>query len=116
MLIEIIIYMALFATIFSGAFSATFQAVDSARYLQMQKNNLDNLYFISSKLDYYLKSKIDWSNVTEINVLESVLGTEASVYYISSQIIETATSTSRVLILNLEINSKPYIFSYEQAK
>lgn len=116
MLTEIIIYIALFAALFSGAFTAAFQAVDTVRYLQVQKDMVDDVYFLQSRLDSFIQSNQDWADLSE-NVLVSSISTPSlPIESYSSQILETATSSSRVLLLTLGINKKVHTFSYVQKK
>ena len=98
MLTEIIIYIALFASLFSGAFVAAFQTVDAVQYLETQKKNIEAEYYTSARLDSLVRQSADWSSLPR------------------AQIIETATSSSRVLILTSEINQKNYDFYYVQEK
>jgi hypothetical protein len=116
MLTEIIIYIALFAALFSGSFTAAFQSVEAMRYLQVQKNTVDDLYFLQSRLDSLIQSNPDWQTLSKNFVTQSVSGPELSIESFSSQIFETATSSNRVLFLTLGINKKIYTFSYVQEK
>ena len=122
MLIEIIVYIALFATLFSGAFSAAFQTVDAVQYLQVQKNAIDNLYFFRAELNQLVRSRPDWGNISQDTVTQLISATSSSsspallIDSFSSEILETATSSSRVLILTIGINKKSYTFSYVQEK
>lgn len=116
MLVEIIIYITLFAALFSGAFTATFQTVDSLRYLQVQKNKIDDLYLLQSKLNSLVQSSSDWRIISESSVRQLVLGSDLSIESFSLQILETVTSSSRVLFLTIGFNKKIYTFSYVQEK
>lgn len=116
MLIEIIIYIALFATLFSGAFATVFQTIDEARYLQVQKNTVDDLYFFSSRLDSLVMSNSNWENITLATINQSIPDSGLSIDSFSSQILEVATSSSKVLLLTFGINKKIYTFSYVQEK
>jgi hypothetical protein len=117
MLTEILIYIALFATLFSGAFAAAFQTVDAVRYLQVQKDTIDGLYFLQSKLDSLVESSSNWGTLSldDINQLIPPDG-ELSIESFSSEIFDTATSSGRVLCLTLGINKKIYTFYYVQEK
>ena len=114
MLTEIIVYIALFSALFSGAFATAFQTVDAIRYLQDQKNAIDGLYFLQSRLDTFIQLNSNWQNITEEAVDATVSGSELAIKFISSQIIETATSSSKVLLITLEVDKKTYTFSYVQ--
>lgn len=124
MLIEIIIYITLFTALFSGAFSAAFQTVDTVKYLQIQKNMFDELYFFRAKLDRLVKACPDWENISQDMVTQLISATSSSsnasstllVDSFSSETLETATSSSRVLILTIGINKKTYTFSYVKEK
>ena len=116
MLTEILIYIVLFATLFSSAFMSAFQTVDAVRYLQEKKSEVDSLYFLQSRLDSLVASTSNWNNLSGNIITQSVSGGELRVDFLSSQIIETATSSSRVLLLKLDINNEPYTFSYVQEK
>lgn len=116
MLTEIIIYIALFATLFSGAFVAAFQTVDTVGYLQVQKQEIDSLYFLQANLDNLVRSNPDWETLSESMVIKALSSESLPIESFSSQILETATSTSRVLLLELGINNKMYTFSYVQEK
>jgi predicted PurR-regulated permease PerM len=116
MLTEIIVYIALFAVLFSSAFGATFQIIEGIKYLQVQKETVDNLYFFQSRLNSFVQSSSDWENVSQNTVEQLISNSGLSIESFSSQIIETATSSSRVLLLTLGINKKTYTFSYVQEK
>lgn len=116
MLAEIIIYIALFVALFSGAFSVAFQTVDTMKYIQSQKNEIDELHFLSAKLDAFIRSNPDWNNLSEREVMLSISGGSSFVEFVSSQILDTATSSSRVLLLTLKINEQSYVYSYVQNK
>lgn len=116
MLAEILIYTALFAALFSGAFTAAFQTIDAVGYLQVQKNTIDGLYFLQSRLDTLVRTTADWGALSEDGVIQAVSGLEVFIESFSSQIFDTATSSDRVLLLTLGINKKKYTFSYVQEK
>lgn len=116
MLIEILIYIALFATLFGGAFATAFQTVDAVRYLQNQKNSLDELYFFSARLDTLVQSHPDWQNISLNTIIEVIPDSGLLIQSFSSQVSETAESSSRVLLLTFGINQKTYTFSYVQEK
>jgi hypothetical protein len=116
MLTEIIIYIALFAILFSGAFSTAFQIVDVMRDLQVQKKMVDNLYFFSARLDRLVKFSSNWETISLDTITQSIPDSGLSIESFSSQIFETTTSSSRVLVLTLGINKKNYKFSYVQEK
>ena len=116
MLAEILIYIALFAALFSGAFAAAFQTIDAVEYLQVQKNTIDDLYFLQSRLDSLVQSTADWGTLSEKKVVQSISSPDLAVESFSSQIFDTATSSERVLFLTLGINKKTYTFSYVQEK
>ena len=117
MLIEIIIYIGLFSALFSGAFISAFQTIDAVRYLQVQKERVDSTYFLNRQLSNFVKNTSDWSDITEtsVNGFLAVFN-NLQVSFVSAQISDTATSTSRILLLVLEINKKNYTFSYVQEK
>jgi predicted PurR-regulated permease PerM len=116
MLTEVIVYIALFAILFSSVFVATIQTIDSIDYLQTKKNTVDNLYFFSSRLDSLVMSTPDWKTISLDTILQSIPDSGLSVDSFSSQISETATSSSRVLLLGFSINKNTYTFSYVQEK
>lgn len=116
MFAEIIIYIALFAALFGGAFTAAFQTVDAVRYLQVQKDAADDLYFLQAELDYLVRSTSDWKILSEEKVIQAASGSGLSIEAFSSQVFETATSPAKVLFLTLDINKKTYTFSYVQEK
>ncbi|HAO64533.1 TPA: hypothetical protein DCQ44_00960 [Candidatus Taylorbacteria bacterium] len=116
MLAEIIIYIGLFSVLFSSAFSAAFQTVDALRYLQNGKNTVDELYFMSSRLDGYIQAEADWSKISEEGITDIISDEGLQIKFISFQLLETPTSTDRVLLLSLEVNKKVYEFSYVQNK
>jgi hypothetical protein len=116
MLAEIIIYIALFAALFSGAFATVFQTVDEIKYLQEKKSEVDELYFLSSKLDYLAQSSNDWHALSSDAVIKATSGSGVPVDFVSSQLFETSTSSNRILLLTLNINHDPYTFSYVQEK
>jgi type II secretory pathway pseudopilin PulG len=118
MLTEIIIYIALFAVLFSGAFSAVFQTIDEVKYLQVQKETVGDLYFLQSRLDLLVGSNPDWGVLSEDFVEQTIsdFDLDLPIESFSSQIFETATSSSRVLVLTFGINKKVYTFSYVQEK
>ena len=117
MLIEIIIYIGLFSALFSGAFVSAFQTIDAVRYLQTKKETLDDMYFLNRRLDDFVKNTSDWSGITADSFAGFLAASNnLQTSFVSAQILETATSTSRVLSLVLEINKKDYTFSYVQEK
>jgi hypothetical protein len=116
MLTEIIIYIALFALLFSSVFVTAFQTVDIVRDLQIKKNAIDNLYFFSARLDSLVQSSSDWDNLSLDAIVQSIPNSGLSIESFSSQIFETATSSGRVLRLTLGINKKVYTFFYVREK
>ncbi len=120
MLTEVLIYIALFAALFSGAFMSVFQTLDATKYLQDQKNSIDNLYYLQAKLDLWAKSDTDWNVLSSASIENEVSRLVSSsnllLDSLNSQIIETGTSTNRVMLLTLGINKKIYTFSYVQEK
>jgi hypothetical protein len=118
MLTEIIIYIALFAILFSSVFVAAFQIIDAVEYLQVQKNTVDNLYFLRFQLDSLVQSNPNWDILSDDLIKQSISSSSPglSIESVSSKIFETATSPSRVLFLTLGINKKSYVFSYVQEK
>jgi len=116
MLIEIIIYITLFSALFSGAFVSAFQIVDATRYLQVQEDSISDLYFFSARLDAFVQSDIDWNTLCLDKIVQSIPDLGLSIESFSSQILETATSSSQVLLLTLGINQKTYTFSYVKEK
>lgn len=116
MFAEIIIYIALFTALFSSAFMAAFQTIDAVQYLQVQKNMVDDLYFLQSRLDSLVKVTPDWETLSGGVVVPLISNPRLLIGSLSSKIFETATSSSRVLFLTLSINKKIYTFSYVQEK
>ena len=60
MLLEIIIYITLFAALFSGAFAATFQSIDALHHLEEKKEVLNSKYFLMVRLNSWLEGSHDW--------------------------------------------------------
>jgi hypothetical protein len=116
MLTEIIIYITLFSLLFSSAFVAVFQMIDATQYLQVKRNVVDDLYFFSARLNSFVQFNPDWGNLSLDSIVQSIPDSGLSIESSSSQIFETATSSSRVLYLTLGINKKTYTFSYVQEK
>lgn len=119
MLIEIIIYIGLFSMLFSGAFVSAFQTIDAVRYLQNKEERVDSMYFLSRKLDDFIRGTNDWSSLRPDDIthlISTFSGDSLQTIFTSSQIFDTPTSTSRVLLLTIEMNKKEYIFSYVQEK
>ena len=105
MLVEIIIYITLFAVLFSGAFAATFQGVDAIQHLNQNKEIIDAQSFIAGQLDTLINKNSDW---------RSELLAES--YTFSEQVTDTPTSTSKVLYITLNLNDTDYVFTYVQEK
>lgn len=116
MLTEIIVYMGLFAVLFGGAFTATFQTIETIQHLQVQKDAVDDMYFLQARLDAFVKSSADWGNLSQDVFEKTISSPTLSIESFSSQVFETATSSSRVLFLTIGVNRKSYTFSYVQEK
>ena len=116
MLAEIIIYITLFAALFTGAFNAAFQSMDAVRDLESKKEMLVEQYYLTLRLDAFVRSVLDWTKLSESSVLGAVSGGNLSVKFVSMQTIETATSSNRVMLLTLKINDLPKTFAYVQDK
>ena len=116
MFTEILVYIALFAALFGSAFTATFQTIDTVRYLQTKKATVDNLYFFQARLDSLVQSSPDWKSISLNTIVQAVPDSGPSIESFSSQIFDTATSSSKVLLLTFGINKRIYTFLYVQEK
>ena len=117
MLTEILIYIALFAFLFSGAFTCAFQATDAISYLRIQQENFDYLRTFSMELDNLVTSTSDWGVLSK-SVIDNLvpIGSTMKIDSFLSEILDTSTSFGKVLFLNIEINKKTYTFYYAKEK
>jgi hypothetical protein len=116
MLIEIVIYITLFATLFSSAFTSAFQSIDIIHKLENQKNAIESMYYFGAQLDNLVNETSDWDMLSENEIIRLANGSILTITNFSKEIKDTATSSERVLLLSIDINSKKYIFSYVQNK
>ena len=65
MLADMIMYIALFAALFSGSFSAIFQNLDAVHYLAQKEEVIDARSFLAARLDFWLQNSHSWLILAE---------------------------------------------------
>ena len=117
MLTEILIYIALFAFLFSGAFTCAFQATDAISYLRIQQENFDYLRTFSMELDNLVAVTSDWGVLSK-NTIENLIpiGSDMKIDSFFSEILDTSTSSSKVLLLTVGVTTKTSTFYYAKEK
>lgn len=140
MLIEIIVYLGLFALIFTGAFGAAFETVDTLHILEQKQEILEAKSFLQNKLDFWLEESTDWvvgndgvlsfnkkSELSDKHFLflknnrlyidaEPLSSTELFIKNFSVILSDSATSSAVVLSVKIDISTDSYVFSYYEEK